>query len=37
MCANAVAFFVLFANFYFFAYVNKKQIVKRETEIRKNV
>ena len=37
MCANAVAFFVLFANFYFFAYVKKKQIVKRETEMRKDV
>ena len=37
MCANTVAFFVLFANFYIFAYVKKKQIVKRETEMRKDV
>jgi len=37
MCANAVAFFVLFANFYFFAYVKKHQDVKKEEVTRKNV
>ena len=37
MCANAVAFFVLFANFYFFAYVKKHQDVKKEAVTRKNV
>ena len=30
--ANAVIFFILFANFYFFAYINKKKKTEKEVQ-----